>query len=249
MNKTYADFSSTQQRHSVLSLYRDIFPRINSLRNELYLSSPMTSGGARRLFINSLLSEAEIVSASISRNRKLSETFLEHSDALLSENVIATPFHFKQPGWTQYDYNLFWMYYISGISIGDAAVFDASELVSQLRKQHIGASHESIKEQYTQLINAFVEYSQNSVQLNPVSRVLFFPDHTVSLGCHLEKTLSHKLGIPTYEVVCNMSHQKADELCSTAPWITECEQRIYDEKINELFVLRHISDSNFQSSS
>src|SRR5688572_1987108 len=79
MKKTYADFSSTQQRHSVLSLYSDIFPRIKTLRNELYLSSPMTSGGARRLFKSSPLSEVEVILASISHNKKLSEFFTEHS--------------------------------------------------------------------------------------------------------------------------------------------------------------------------
>ncbi len=242
MKTTYADFSSTQQLNSVLSAYSDIFPRINTLRNELYLSSPMTSGGARRLFSNSELSETEIVSASISHNRKLSEVFLEYSDELLPENVVASPFHFKQPGWTQYEYNLFWMYYISGISTDDVATFDASNTVSQLKKLHMGASGETIKDLYAQLVDAFIEYSQNSIQLNPVSRVLFFPDHTVSLGCHLEKTLSLKLGIPTYEIVCNMSHHKADELFVSAPWIRECEQLVHDENHTELFVLRQISD-------
>jgi hypothetical protein len=204
----------------------------------------MTSGGARRLFSASPLSEVEVIIQSISHNRKLSETFLNHSDQLLPEDVIASPFHFDQrPGWTQYDYNLFWMYYISGISLNDAAIFDESELVNQLRKQHLGASHSSIKEMYTRLIDAFIEYSKNSVNLNPVSRVLFFPDHTVSLGCYLEKTLSQRLGIPTYEVICNMGHHQADELCATAPWITECEQRIHDEDADELFVLRKIEDS------
>lgn len=245
MKKTYADFSSTQQRHSVLSLYSDIFPRINTLRNELYLSSPITSGGARRLFTDSLLSEVEIVLASKSRNRELSETFLKHSNQLLAEDIVASPFHLNQvSGWTQFDYNLFWMYYISGISVSDATVFYASKLVTQLKKQFIGASHSMIKEMYTQLIDAFIEYSKNSVQLNPVTRIIFFPDHTVSLGCSLERTLSHKLGIPTYEVVCNMSHHKADELSNIAPWITECEQHVYDLNIKELFFLKPISDSS-----
>lgn len=241
MKKIFADFSSTEQQPTVLSLYSDIFPRINSQRNELYLSSPMTSGGARRLFDTSLLSEEEKITASITHNRVLSETFLYHAAQLLTEAVIASPFHFSQKsGWSQYDYNLFWMYYISGISVEDAQIFDTSNIVSSLRKQHLGADHSGIKEIYMSLIEAFIDHTKNLIQTNPVSRIIFFPDHTVSLGCFLEKNLANKLGIPTFEVACNLSHSNSDELCAIAPWVTECEQCVHDENAQELFILRHI---------
>ena|SRR3989344_3082224 len=226
--KDYTFFPESMTEISPLELYEIMATSFTLPRNEAYFSSPLTSGGAKRLFegMNDL---AEQIPAIIRLNSQVAEIIAHESEDLVVAYRVTLP-HLvgHRQGWGEMDYLKFWIYYLSGIPVNKAKRFEQMIETGQpgidinVFNDH-NASRTERAMQYEKLVDGFVSFvKEQGVSLNPVNTVLCLPDYRLSLGCSSEVRLANALGIPLQEVIIDKDHPGfRKRIAPIAKWLQE----------------------------
>jgi hypothetical protein len=169
----------------------------------IFLSTTLTSGGYKKI-------ESDL-GVAMEKNIQLSLTFRE---MLLTSGRVSTEEHLlifppnlgKVPGWTQLDYNFFWLDIITGLKPEDAEKLE-TELRPQINEKEYNnhaLSSEIRKHSYLKFIQGFYRLiKENQFEIDPVSMLIQLVDPKSSLGCYVEELLARSLNIPVSQVVIN----------------------------------------------
>lgn len=226
--KDYTFFPESMTEVSPLELYEIMAASFTVPRNEAYFSSPLTSGGAKRLF-EGRDDFAEQIPAIIRINSQVAEIIAHESEDLVVAYRVTLP-HLvgHRQGWGEMDYLKFWIYYLSGIPVNEVKRFEQMIEAGQLGiditvfNDH-SASRAERTMQYEKLVDGFVGFVKGQgVPLNPVNTVLCLPDYRLSLGCSSEVRLANALGIPLQEVIIDKNHPGfRKRIAPIAEWLQE----------------------------
>jgi len=226
---TFPEHNGHPEQNSVTGVYERTYQHIPTPRSEVYVSTPLTSGGARRLFItmtDGSLSITEIISNTVQRNRHFVDTVIEEAETLFPEERITLPHRIgMRDGWGEVDYNRYWMYYLSGIRPDYAQtfedVFSSNGIVDRTVFDNHAGERDRRLEEYKRLLQGFTRFiREEGMPINPVSGIALMPDHQYSLGCSLERELGQFLGIPMREIYFDRNHPRfGNHVSQVAEWL------------------------------
>lgn len=223
----YTNFPDISYPHTPLELYKSVYPRRH--RSEAYFSFPITSGGARRMIhlFSNTMSFGEKLSTAIRYNHWFARAVCHELENMTEPEIIFTlPYLGKRKGWYEFDYNLFWFFYISGLPYETATEFyDQINHHPHIHRElfnNLHATLEERKQEYKKMINAFIEFiSKKRKILKPMVRMFLMPDHHISLGNSMEKALAAYLEIPIFEIFFNKKHKNYNTSVATnSVWST-----------------------------
>lgn len=195
-------------------LYQEIFPRFSNPRNEVYWGGPASSGGARRLIDPEKQVDVQRSLLVIGLNSIFANLLAEKSaDLFTGQNLTLAHRVGKSLEPREFNYNLYWLFHLTGVSpwFADqfAAIANRPDIIASINDQNAGKGRELA---YFRLSDLFFEMVANipELTLNPVSAVVFLPDHRTSFGCRLEKRTIIRLrefgfNIPMYEAAINLA--------------------------------------------
>jgi len=198
-------------------LYQEIFPRFSNPRNEVYWGGPASSGAAIRLIDQGKPVDLQRSLLVIGLNSILAGRLAESAVGLFDkQNLTLAHKVGKSLEPKEFAFNLFWQFYLTGVPpwFADqfAQIAERPEIVSQIN-DHNAQNRELAYIRLSDLFfNMIAEVSD--VTLNPVSAVVFLPDHRTSLGCRLERRTIIKLrefgfNISMYEAVINLASSES----------------------------------------
>ena len=219
----YTVFPEAKERIAPVALYETIYPKIPRPRNEVYFSSPITSGGAKRLYDGQAV--ADNMPTIIRLNSAFAETVAQESEATLAAERFTLPHRIgSQEGWKEVDFLKFWMSYLSGIKPTHARQFDAAagaDLGINLSVfNNYALPRERRIQEYERLVDGFADFiSSADVPTNPVAGIVCLPDHKLSVGCSAETRLARALNIPTQEISFDKNNPRYPNLLKFAPWL------------------------------
>lgn len=219
----YTTFPEGKERVAPIALYETVYPTIPTPRNEIYFSSPLTSGGAKRLFDKNNITEN--IPTIVRLNSTFAETVAQESEEVLTAERFTLPHHLGgQGGWKELDFLKFWMNYLSGIAPDHAKEFDkkgpAGVGVDPAIFNDYSLPRERRIEGYERLVDGFVGFIRDTdAPINPVAGIVCLPDHQLSVGCSAETRLAKSLGIPTQEVSFDRDNPRYQKLEKLAPWL------------------------------
>lgn len=204
-------------------VYRDVYPLIPTKRNEGYFSSPLTSGGAKRLYPKST---GKNIGDIIKHNSNFVEAAVKRVEGTIFDVRKTLPHRLgTYSSWGESGYNRFWLCYLSGIEPEAAEAFDCDvkKNVNHSVLNDYSRDRESRLDQYRRLLDQFHTFiQQTNCSTNPINRVVFLPDHFQSLGCTLERELTSALEIPGEELCFDVRHNAFEkEILPIAPWLKE----------------------------
>jgi len=195
-------------------LYQEIFPRFSNPRNEIYWGGPASSGGARRLIDLETPVDMQRNLLVIGLNSIFANKLaLKSADLFTGQKSTLAHKVGKSLEPKEFNFNLFWQFHLTGVDpwFADqfAAIANRPDIIASINDHNAGKGRELA---YFRLSDLFFEMIQKipEITLNPVSAVVFLPDHRTSLGCRLEKRTIVRLSefgfnIPTYEAAINLA--------------------------------------------
>lgn len=213
---TSIDFSRFTGVYHPVDIYKEIFPQLKKLKNPIYVSGPITSGGAIRLLDQDpQLSISEI----IKHNKIFAVALLELliPDLVKGQEIIfphqlgslKLPNKNGDPEalWGEREYLSLWLMVISRMDPQIAQQY-WDYLQEKISNHNSLNSHTDSRKkrvrQFVQLEEATISFiEQNLKHTNFVGQILVLPDSSLSLGCTLEKRLAQAFKIPTFEVQLN----------------------------------------------
>lgn len=145
-------------------------------------------------------------------NTKLAEAFrvgLLDSGKVSTENslLIFPPDLGKVPGWTQFDYNLFWLDVISGLDPKDAGEIESAFKSSRFdfNTYNNGKLPNEVKKPiYLEFVQSFLQMiDQKGFRVDPISEFVQLVDPKGSLGGFVEEFLAKSLGVHISRAVIN----------------------------------------------
>lgn len=226
--KEYTAFPESEGEISPADLYERMSKTFSIPRNEAYFSSPLTSGGAKRLY-EGREDFSQQIPAIIRLNGQFSETIARESEDLVMAYKFTLPHLIgSRQGWGEADYMRFWMYYLSGISVDEVKEFE-----DKLKKGELGidtnifndyvASRAKRVKEYEKMVDSFVSFIKDQrLSINPVSVMLCLPDYQLSVGCSSEVRLAKALKIPLQEVTFDKEHPGfRNRIAPIAQWLQE----------------------------
>lgn len=105
----------------------------------------------------------------------------------------------KVPGWTQFDYNLFWLDVISGLNPKDAREIESAFRESKFDFKTYNDSklpNEIRKRVYLEFVQIFLQMiEQKGYHIDPISEFIQLVDPKGSLGGFVEEFLAKSLGV------------------------------------------------------
>ncbi len=208
----FVDFSQFKGQLHPLDVYQSIFPSLQKLKPAIYISGPITSGGAIRL----KNSRPEItITEVVQLNKIFAVALLELLKANFSSDQILIFPHqlgaLKLPNtdqyWSEKEYLSLWLMVISRMDLELAQQY-INYLDKRLPNDKNLNNHDEKRRkrvrQFLQLEQATRDFIQQHLdQTHFVDQILALPDSNLSLGCTLEKRLAQQFAVPTFEVVLN----------------------------------------------
>lgn len=192
------------------NLYSGSIQRRNTEYMEVYFCGPLTSAGAIR--------SPDKSGNTFRRNVIVAETYRDALLMQLAEESQDLRLHLTVPGhigvrdnfrfgtgWGEGQYNLFWLYYLSGIDPVSANRFGSSES-TQKNIQAINnkqKKREEYRPAYQNMVDEFIRFvnnPNNGARLNKMSKIIALPDYKFSFGSQMEIRLAKGIGIPVEEV-------------------------------------------------
>ncbi len=226
--KDYTAFPELEDEVSPADLYEMMKVAFSNPRNEAYFSSPLTSGGAKRLY-EGREDFSQQIPAIIKLNGEFSKLVAQESEDLVMAYRLTLPHLIgTRQGWKEADYMRFWMYYLSGATVEAIRSFE-----DKLRNGDLGVNAEVFNDYTAPRVNRIREYEklvdsfasllrQQNISINPVNQMLCLPDYQLSVGCSSEVRLAEALGIPLLEVTFDKSHPGfKNRITPIARWILE----------------------------
>lgn len=207
------------------NLYAKMFGKFSRPRHEVYMSTPLTSGGARRL--SKTLEKQRISLATIiSLNGHFAHAISQEINVSFQKASVTLPHMIGfRKDWGELEYMKFWMYYISGLKLSHVKKFSNLLKNCNIIDRNVFNDYRKPKEQraqeYQRLLNYFAGFLRmNRKFVNPISRIYMLPDHSLSLGCCFEKKLAVSLGVCVKEIFLDSSHPEfTDKIAQFAPWL------------------------------
>ena len=115
--------------------YEQTYSQIPKPRSEVYVSTPLTSGGAKRLSLGS-------VAETVQRNSRFVETVIVEAEHLFAEERLTLPHRIgTQKGWGEAEYLRYWMYYLSGVPAEKVGEFEAQVVSGKIIDSQIFNNH------------------------------------------------------------------------------------------------------------
>ncbi len=227
----FPDRIPTPDQETVPGLYARTYKQILPDRDEVYISTPLTSGGARVLSYGEL-TVPDIVRNCILINSFYAGTVIREAANLFVEQRVTLPHNLgSRPGWKETDFIKYWMYYLSGIEPAATPEFEGMVASGVAADVTIFNNHELPREarvqEYERLLRSFVAFIQQShASIRPVAGIALMPDHNRSLGCSLERQLGAALGVPLRRILFDINHPGFENsVRHIAPWLLlESEQ-------------------------
>ena len=176
--------------------------RTTNGRNITYLSGSLTSSGARR--IARVVEQGLVYQENEKIMRFLSDAIARQYPGILLFLPSALG---KIPGWKQFEYNFFWVIFISGLHKGIARQL-YSQAMNVLNIDLINnpkAEVSNRRTEYMRMID-FVASVKADRDIRPIISLIQSPDADVSLGGQMERRLAEVLEIPVYALVINTAH-------------------------------------------
>ncbi len=145
-------------------------------------------------------------------NVKLAENFrlaLLNSGKVSTEKnlLIFPPDLGKVPGWTQFDFNLFWLNIISGINPEDAVKIESAFRNSNFDFETYNNGklpNEVRRPVYLEFVRSYLQMiDQEGFHVDPISEFIQLVDPKGSLGGFVEEFLAKSLGVNISRVVIN----------------------------------------------
>lgn len=179
---------------------------------EAYFCGPLTSAGAIRIPNNS--------ESPFKQNVIVAETLRDALIPHLDSESQGLRVHLTVPGhigirniseeakWGEGEYNLFWLYYLSGIDPISARRF--GEKGSTINTVQIinnkSLRREEYKPAYQAMVDDFITLAKSPNSgffLNKIAKMIILPDNQHSFGSQMEIRLALGIGIPVEEVHVN----------------------------------------------
>jgi hypothetical protein len=242
------------------NLYRLMYPTFASPRNEIFYSTPLTSGGARKIFADDDggLASIEKIQAIIELNGAFATYIASEIGDYFRQNVVTIPHRLGvRQQWGEFEFNRFWMYYITGVHPDTIEAFEESltdpqhQINKDLFNDHSLNGRQRLIQytKFTKYFLSFIQSPQYRDQINPVNQFIFIPGYKKSLGCTMELIIGKKLHIPSVEVIVNMAHARYDqEVKYIASWIRSEKPIVKDFYVTEdgaeLIILHDLGFSN-----
>lgn len=187
-----------------------------------YISGPITSSGARRLFDPSQMMEI------IGTNRAAANLIIQAliATGALPFNKILSPYDLgprykpthkdsKRPvaAFDESDYLMLWIAKIAGLPQAAIAAMQKfiesdAELDLDLLNNKSASRAERVKH-YQRLQELMLQFIFAQAEINPIAAMVSLPDALAadgSLGAQLEYGVAKALGVPVYEVTINPNH-------------------------------------------
>lgn len=148
----------------------------------------------------------------LNKNVGLAESFrvgLLNSGKVSTEKslLIFPPDLGKVPGWTQFDFNLFWLNIISGINPNDCKEIELAFRNSNFDFETYNNGklpNETRKKVYLEFVKNYLQLIQeNKYQIDPISEFIQLVDPKGSLGGFVEEFLAKSLGVKISRVMIN----------------------------------------------
>lgn len=233
------------------SLYPGSILRRNTEYREVYFCGPLTSAGAIRIPNND-------PKTAFGQNVIVAETF---RDALIPQLEEETPdmrVHLTIPGhvgvrnyadnakWGEGEYNLFWLYYMSGIDPVSAMRFDkkvsTKEAIKRINNKNM--AREQYRPAYQGMVDDFIATvidPNSGCRLNKMSQIVTLPDSQFSFGSQMELRLAKGIGITIKELRINPEWVKQQSQL----WFNQYQQL---NKLDEMEFILPKDESSYQIS-
>jgi len=217
-SQRYIVIPNEEHKITPLDLYFEAYCELIRFRNqpgksgfrELYISNPMTSGGAIRTVPRYCLPEKVPLVRDV--NNEVAEELAQSISDFVPDSLDELPLKLTVPNrigtradWSDLEYNLYWLLHIAGISWQGALDFTRQiESVNELRPAVFNNRKDDMEKRvtrYAELVSQFQDFLRHgNPRLNPVSKLVVLPDHELSLGCRFEVAIAKTLGIPIEEL-------------------------------------------------
>jgi len=204
------------------NLYPGSIRRRNTEYMEVYFCGPLTSAGAIRIPDNA--------GKAFEQNTAVAEIFRDALIPQLEKESMGMDIRLTLPGlvglrdhedqnskWGEENYNLFWLFYLSGIDPVSAMLFDKKEstkyAVDRINDKKI--PRELRRPAFQDLVDDFIAFAKNpknGCRLNKMSKVVTLPDSENSFGSQMEIKLAKGLGITVEEAKVNPEWIKNQDL-------------------------------------
>ncbi len=222
-------FPSNVKRTDVLRLYKQMHKKFPKHRKEIYFSGPLTSGGAKTIYLKppkSELDSVDYIPLVIKHNALFFEIVALETHEFFSDHLITLPHHLgNRKDWHEFDYLRFWMYYISGVTITLVEQFETylqtKEIIDLSIFNNYLAPRERRFEEYKKLLDVFMQYfSKNEYKSNPLSFMVNMPDSEQSLGSRFENELAKAFSIKREKIYFDRKHPHfASHIAKVSPWL------------------------------
>lgn len=192
--------------------YREISSGFPNPRNEVYFSRPLTSGKIKDLVMNGRpdIDDSQKLSLIAGVNNQIAEIAQKEIRGHFPGKKLTIPGFSSSLGFNEFSAIAYWMYYISGLSAGNAFKFHEDlrrrGAVNEEVFKDYRADNEERAGEYDKLLNAFTDFLGSNDSGNLISEAVLLPGHADSLGCTVEGKLFKRLGIPQREAVFNQDH-------------------------------------------
>lgn len=195
------------------NLYPGSILRRNTVYMEVYFCGPLTSAGAIRIPGNP--------GSPFRQNTMVAEIFRDTLIPQLKEESRGMSVHLTIPGhigvrdhfsegigWGEGDYNVFWLFYLSGIDPVSARQFNTrsstKEEIGIINNKKLDRNqHKSAYQRMVDDFIAFVNDPSTGCRMNKMSKIITLPDNQHSFGSQMEIRLAKGIGITVEEARVN----------------------------------------------
>ena len=215
----YTVFPESTPHMTPYGLYESLHNHIENPRNEIFFSHPISSAGVKDFVIHDTplvnVPKEEEIPFVINANRNVALKLVQETEENFQGRLTVPANIGLRDGWGEFDYTRFWFYYISGIEPQNAAQFERMTTSSPEKNifNDYHGERKSREELYDTYTTDFIRYvSFSNTPINPVSKIVFLPDHYSSLGCRTEQKLAKALQIPTSSLFIDGPDEFPDNL-------------------------------------
>lgn len=221
-------FPTTEPGETLLDVYTRTFTGFGeNPRSTVYLSLPMTGGGAREYVRQQQpdLSPHDLAMQSIRTNAQYADAVVAHTFPVFGAPEVTLPPRIApRPTFDEIHFNLFWLLYNGGLKPSDAQTFLsylADNAFDGACFSNFAQSREERLQVYLHLSQLYRDFlADYQCQVNPLAGMVMFPDFAASLGCTLELLTAQILNIPVRKLLFDRKYPGFIQFAEQhAPWL------------------------------
>lgn len=225
-NQSYTQFPSQNKHVSVIKIYEYVFNRFPAYRDEVYFSGPLTSGGAKTLYMHSSPNPADYITLVKQHNGSFFEAIALKTKRLFSDRQLTLPHRLgNYEGWKEFEFLRFWMYFLSGLNSQSVKVFEQElqkgTIIDRSIFNDFSAQKEKRFKEYMKLLTHFTNFIKiDKKKINPIQLIVLMPEHEKSLGSRLEYELGKRLSVNVQKIYFDSNHPQFSSFISkVSPWL------------------------------